>query len=93
MLESLVNPAAEIAPGYGTASLTLKDGGIIVGRLAGQDDESVSIADPETQKIAQYDRELIQEMSQPVTIMPPVAYLLTKKELRDVIAYLVSLKE
>ncbi len=93
LLEAMVSPAAQIAPGYGTISLSMNDGSIIVGRLAKQDDKRVTITDDATQKTTEYDRKLIKKMSAPVSIMPPVAYILSKKELRDVIAYLASLKE
>ena len=92
-MESLVSPAAKIAPGYGSIAVTKKDGEIIAGRLVREDDAVVVLADNVTNEKTTIQREMVKEMSTPVSLMPPMGLLLSKRQLRDVIAYLASLKE
>jgi quinoprotein glucose dehydrogenase len=91
ILESLILPNAVIAPGYGTAIITLKDGSSISGSILTQSAEQtvVRLADLSTVTIP---AAKIEHMSTPVSPMPPMGQLLGKGEMRDVIAYLTSLK-
>jgi putative heme-binding domain-containing protein len=91
LLESLVLPSKAIAPGYGLLSITLKDGDSLAGTLMEQTPHALTIrlADQSTRKISRAD---IATQTPPVSSMPPMNLLLTKKELRDVLAYLQSLK-
>ncbi len=93
LLEAIVNPAAHIAPGYGTVSLTLKDKTIVAGNLDKEDKRQVTITDLVTAKKTTYPRSKISEMSLPISTMPPMAGILKKAEVRDLVAYLASLKD
>lgn len=93
LLESIVQPAAHIAPGYGTVSLTLKDQTIVVGTLHQENEKDVTITSLTDGKKTSYPRDEIAAMSQPISTMPPMAGILTKPEIRDLIAYLASLKD
>ncbi|NNC89631.1 MAG: c-type cytochrome, partial [Akkermansiaceae bacterium] len=93
LLESLVNPGAHIAPGYGTVSLTLKDGTIVAGNLRKDDEKDVTLADLVSAEEKIYARADIAGISQPASTMPPVIGILKKTEMRDVVAYLASLKD
>lgn len=92
LLESLVAPMAKIAPGYGMVSVTTKDARTFAGALAATDDKFVQLrlADGSLTRIALPD---IETKTEPVSVMPPMSAVLTKREIRDVIAYLASLKE
>jgi quinoprotein glucose dehydrogenase len=92
LLESLFNPSAQIAPGYGTVSVTFKDGKVIGGTLHKETAKQVTITDLSTGKKKTYPRSSIAEMSKPLSTMPPMNGILTKAEARDLIAYLASLK-
>lgn len=91
LLESLVNPVAKIAPGYGLVSVSLKDGSNIAGALYQEDKTSVTIrlADGTEKKLP---RSQIAMQTPPVSMMPPMIGILTPSEVRDVVAYLGSLK-
>ena len=93
LLEAIVNPAAHIAPGYGTVSLTLKDKTIVAGNLDKEDKRQVTITDLVTAKKTTYPRAKISEMSLPISTMPPMAGILKKAEVRDLVAYLASLRD
>ncbi len=91
LLESLILPNAVIAPGYGTAVITLKDGSSVSGSILSQTAEEtvVRLADLSKTTIP---AAKIEHMTTPVSPMPPMGQLLTKGEMRDVIAFLASLK-
>jgi len=59
--------------------------------LASQDAREVVIRLPEggERRLA---REMVKEMSAPVSVMPPMEAILTRREIRDVVAYLGTLK-
>jgi putative membrane-bound dehydrogenase-like protein len=91
LLESLVNPMAKIAPGYGLVSITLKDGSNLAGALYQEDKTAVTLrlGDGTQKKVA---RPEIAMQTPPVSMMPPMLGILTAREIRDVVAYLSSLK-
>ncbi len=92
LLESLIQPNARIASGFGMVSLTLNDGGIVGGTLLEDADDFVAIADPVDQERREYSRSEIKAVSSAVSTMPPMDQILTKKEMRDLIAYLRTLE-
>lgn len=91
LLESLVVPGAKIADGFGLVSLTIKGGGAESGVIVKEDKTTLTLRLPDnsTKAIPAAD---ITARTAPVSIMPPMAGVLTKRELRDVVAYLASLK-
>lgn len=91
LLESLVNPQAVIAEGYGTISLTLKDGMTVAGIIQKEKDGVLELLDPEGKKLRVKASD-IAERSAVVSTMPPVGLILTRREVRDVMEYLSSLK-
>lgn len=89
MLESLVNPNAEIAEGFGMTSATLADGTVLLGRLAKETEKEVFIIDLEG-KQTRVPRTEIATLTPPVSAMPPMALTMQLGDLRDLVAYLVS---
>ena len=91
LLESLVNPVAQIAPGYGMVSLTLKDGKSFAGVVVSEDAVNVELklADGTTKK---FDLAEITVKTPPISVMPPMSAMLTKRQIRDLVAYLAGLK-
>jgi putative heme-binding domain-containing protein len=90
LLEALVAPQAKIAPGYGMISVTLKNKEVVTGALAEGDAKQlqVRLADGKVRKIALAD---VISKTDPVSVMPPMGAILTKRQVRDVVAYLSSL--
>jgi putative heme-binding domain-containing protein len=91
LLESLVSPAAAISPGYGLVSLTLKDGSSLAGTLTSEMADALELKLPDGQ-LRRVDVAAIAQKSPPMSVMPPMLGVLTTGEVRDVVAYLASLK-
>ena len=91
ILQSMVNPSARLAPGYGVVVLTLKDGTEVYGKLDQESDKELVIitSDAEPLRIA---TERIQERKNIPSSMPVMADKMTKREMRDVVEFLASRK-
>lgn len=92
MLEALVAPAARIAPGFGRVTLVMKNGERIEGAFDAETRDEITITtDNTTKAIARADVEKLEFGG--ISPMPPMGLGLTKAELRDLVAYLATLKE
>ncbi|GAB3534062.1 c-type cytochrome [Pontibacter brevis] len=92
LLEALINPSARLAPGYGVVTLELKNGQTVSGILQGESQNSVSVkvgGQPET-VIKKSD---IAKRTNAASSMPNMQYLLTKREIRDLVSFLSTLEE
>ncbi|MDA7915924.1 HEAT repeat domain-containing protein [Verrucomicrobia bacterium] len=89
LVESLVDPGAVITPNYGMSSITLKDGTALLGRIAKQNKEQVSVVglDGKPMELSRAD---IAEIAPPISAMPPLGAALPPRDLRDLIAFLSS---
>jgi len=92
ILESLIEPSARLAPGYGNTTVTLKDGQVISGILEEEtkDELILRTSDAEPMEIA---ISRIEKRENGLSAMPAMGKLITKRELRDLIEYLSSLKK
>jgi putative heme-binding domain-containing protein len=92
ILESLLEPNARIAPGFGTISVTLKNGDRVDGMLRSETDAELVVmagTPPAERRIAKTE---VAQRTNPVSAMPPVGPLLKLREIRDLVAGLASLK-
>ena len=89
LLESLVNPSAEITPGYGLSSVTLAKGTSLVGRIAEKKDGVVTVISPDGKKAAVREDQVL-TISPPVSAMPPLGLTLSPSDLRNLIEFLKS---
>jgi putative membrane-bound dehydrogenase-like protein len=91
LLEALVLPNATLAKGYALMVVTLKDGTSHSGSLENETPTilSLRLADGTRKDIA---IDKIAERSTPASMMPPMDAMLGKKEIRDVIEYLTTLR-
>jgi quinoprotein glucose dehydrogenase len=90
LLQSVVNPGAVIAEGYGNVVISLKDGKTIAGIHKREDAETLVIQLPDV-SLAIVRIEDIVTRTPLISTMPPMSAILTKREIRDVIAYLATL--
>ncbi|MDA1141878.1 MAG: c-type cytochrome [Planctomycetota bacterium] len=90
LLRSLVEPAAELSPGFSTINLRLKDESVQTGLFLGEDDTHVFLHIGKEKE--QISKENIEERSTPTSAMPSMAGILSKREMRDLIEFLSSLK-
>jgi putative membrane-bound dehydrogenase-like protein len=91
LLQSIVDVQAAIAPGYGTMVINLKNGETISGIYQGETDDSIRLELQENE-IKSYARADITDMQRPVSGMPPMNLLMDEYQVRDMVAYLVSLE-
>jgi putative membrane-bound dehydrogenase-like protein len=91
LVESLVLPSAKVATGYGVVSVTLKDGTDITGTLAAEsvDDITLRLFDGNRRTVLKTE---IAQQTAPISVMPPMLGVLQPREIRDVVAYLSTLK-
>jgi len=92
ILESLIEPSARIAPGYGIVVLELKNAKKISGILQEENTDGyvMKVGDKPDTLVSKLD--VVKKTDSPSS-MPPMHYLLTKKEIRDVVSFLATLKE
>jgi quinoprotein glucose dehydrogenase len=90
LLESLVDPSARIAPGYGHVALTLSSGESVTGLLQQETPTHLVVqAGGESRRFAK--AEVAQRINAP-SAMPSMEHLLTRREIRDVVEYLSTLR-
>ena len=91
LLESMLAPAATIAPGFGLATFSLRDKTDIAATVVKETPEALSLRFPDG-KMRTLQRTEIASQTPPVSVMPPMLGILKPRELRDVVAYLAELK-
>ena len=90
LLEALVDPSARIAPGFGPVQVTLKNGKRTFGTLLEETDSFIMVdAGSGPSKVLKAD--IARRVNGP-SAMPPMGTLLTRREIRDVVEYLSTLK-
>lgn len=92
LLESMVAPSAAYAAGYGVVILEMKDGKTVSGIILNESDEYITlkIGKEDIQKVRQ---EEVNTRENIPSSMPAMGDLLTKRQLRDLVAFLASLEE
>lgn len=91
LLESLVAPGAKIAAGFGMIAVTKKSGEAISGTLLTENDGALRIRLPDG-KEATIPSADIASQTAPISVMPPMGAILNKRQIRDVVAYLATMK-
>ena len=91
ILESLIDPSARIAPGFGTVSLELTSGKKVNGILQQEKPNGllVKVGDKPDTLIT---KESITKRTNGMSSMPPMRFLLSKKEIRDLVSFLSTMK-
>jgi quinoprotein glucose dehydrogenase len=92
LLEALVKPSARLSPGFGMVTLKLKNGKTVSGILNGENSTSLIL------KIGDKPHEVIPKAevasrTDAPSSMPEMRYILSKKEIRDVVSFLAELKQ
>jgi putative heme-binding domain-containing protein len=92
ILESIVAPAAKLSAGYSPIAVTMNDGSIVAGMLMKETDSEVVVRNIETNQETVCRKADIKTLPPAVSTMPPMGALLTKSEIRDLVAFLSSQK-
>lgn len=89
LLESILNPSAEITPGYGLSTVLLKEGDALSGRLVSDEKDTVVLVSLDG-KQSKFDRSEISEITPPISAMPAMGQSLSPRDLRDLVSYLAE---
>jgi putative heme-binding domain-containing protein len=92
ILEALIEPSARLAPGFGMVTLELKDGKTVSGVLLEENKNSVTIRGSGRQNTV-ITKEQVAKRTNAASSMPDMKHILSKKEIRDVVSFLSTLKE
>ncbi len=91
LLESLIEPGARLAPGYGSVKITLKDNQVVTGVLLEESATELMLRTAEAEPM-EIPLSRISKRENLPSGMPPMRTLLSKREIRDVIEFLSNLK-
>lgn len=91
LLRALVNPGADIAPGFEFATIQLKNGSSQAGIVRKESEKSLhlEVADHGGMKLQEIGKADIRER-QSTSAMPPLVSLMTPHELRDLVEYVTT---
>lgn len=92
ILEALIEPSARLAPGFGMVSITLKDGQKLTGTLLEESDDELLLRTSESEPL-NIPVSSIEKRTNSPSSMPPMGTLMSKREIRDMVEFLVSRKE
>lgn len=91
LLQALIDPSGAIAPYFGTFTLTLNDNSKISGLFVSETEQNIELKLDNNQNKT-FAKNNIKQIKRPTSGMPPMGYILSKTEIRDVLAYLKTLK-
>ncbi|MDH4088899.1 MAG: heme-binding protein [Cyclobacteriaceae bacterium] len=92
LLRALIEPSARLSPGYGSVKLTLKDGQVITGILMEEKEGKLIIKTSEAEPLEVATSRIDKRENMPSS-MPPMGSLMSRREIRDMIEFLSSLKQ
>lgn len=90
LLESLVDPSAKIAEGFGSTTVHLHDGSMRVGFITKDQDGALTLVDltGTAEQIPQ--NRIARREANGASAMPPMSGALSKRQLRDLVAFLAE---
>ncbi|WP_419212195.1 HEAT repeat domain-containing protein [Maribacter sp. X9] len=91
ILEALIEPSARLAPGYGSVTLTLTDGQKVQGVLIEERKNDLLLRTSEAEPMEIPIRRIAKRENS-MSSMPPMGRMISRRELRDLVEYLGSLK-
>lgn len=92
IVDSLIEPQKKIKEGYHVVMLTLKDGSVVAGTLAGRDDKIVRVNDAAGNVVEAPVSDIASEMVSPISLMPPgLTATLRRDEFVNLVSFLGQL--
>jgi len=93
ILESIVEPNAKLTPGYSPIAITMNDGSLVTGMLMKETDTEVVLQKIDTKEEIVCKKTDIKTLPPAMSTMPPMGLVLSKSDIRDLVAFLESLKK
>ena len=91
LIQALIEPSTRIASGFGLFEIELKTGEELAGFVEEENKEAIQLRTVDGRRL-HIDPANIASRSQPTSAMPTMKAVLTLEEIRDLVAYLESLK-
>ena len=92
LLESLIEPSARITQGWGIVTLELRNGNTRAGILQRENEAELVLKVGDKPDTVINKTDVVKQTAAPSS-MPPMRYLLTKRQIRDLMSFLTTLKE
>lgn len=92
LLESIVFPNAKIAPGFESIIMRLKDGRTVTGIVKKETDTQIQLIDADGNKLTVPKADVVTRLRGQSAMPEDIAKTLSKRDLRDLVEYLASLK-
>ncbi len=90
LLRSLVDPSANVAPGFGNVTVVLESGESVQGLLEAESDQTITITIGGQQR--EIEKSDIAERISSPSSMPAMGDLLSRSQLRDLVEYMTTLQ-
>jgi quinoprotein glucose dehydrogenase len=91
LLEALIDPSSRIAPGFGMVTVSLKNGSTVSGLLQEEDNKELTIRPGGEADVIVRKDQIVKRTNAPSS-MPNMQYLLTQREVRDLVSFLSTLE-
>lgn len=91
LLEALVNPSAAISPQFALTTVELENGKKMAGTLVSTNEQHLDLLVKGV--LLRIERKYLKSETKIVSAMPPMGQILPKEDLRDLVAYLATLKD
>jgi quinoprotein glucose dehydrogenase len=92
LLEAMIEPSKRLAPGFGVVTLDLDNGKKVSGVLIEETDRSLTLKMGNNPDTVIRKSNIVDRISAPSS-MPDMKNLLTRREIRDLVSFLATLKE
>ncbi len=92
LLQSLVDPSAHLAAGYGVVTLSTDEGKTISGILESENEVEIIVRNSDNEEVKVSKTNIVERLNA-ISSMPPMGSILSKREIRDLLALLVTFKE
>ncbi|TWT39229.1 PVC-type heme-binding CxxCH protein [Blastopirellula retiformator] len=93
LLRAMVAPSSDIDPKYRATTVLLISGKTVQGIVTEEDDDKLVLLDAQGKKVVIPQDDIDDLAEQRISLMPEMTKVLTKRQLRDVSAYLQTLKK
>lgn len=93
LLRSIIAPSADIEPKYRTQTLIMDSGKIVIGLLLRKDDNVTVLADAQGKEVVVKNDEIDEAVEQRTSIMPDMTKVLSRRDIRNLVSYLKTLRK
>jgi quinoprotein glucose dehydrogenase len=91
ILQALIDPSYRLAPGFGNVSVTLTNGQEVIGLLAKETEAELTINTSDAEPLV-IEKSRIKARENLPSSMPAMGSILSKREIRDMVEFLTTLK-